>query len=115
MSEKSRSTAGILGIFLGLFGIHKFYLGIPTARIHLIVGGVGLGVLILSAMLAPVFVMTMSATAMAMAGLLGILTVIGWLAMCASGIVGFIEGIMYLTKSDDEFREIYVEAKKPWF
>ena len=31
------------------------------------------------------------------------------------GIIGLIEGIIYLTKSDDEFVRIYVEGKKGWF
>ena len=30
-------------------------------------------------------------------------------------IIGLIEGIIYLTKSDEEFYEIYVEGKKGWF
>jgi TM2 domain-containing membrane protein YozV len=30
-------------------------------------------------------------------------------------IVGVIEGIMYLTKSDDEFMKVYQEGKKEWF
>ncbi len=30
-------------------------------------------------------------------------------------IIGLIEGIIYLTKSDKEFYEIYVEGKKGWF
>ncbi len=30
-------------------------------------------------------------------------------------IIGLIEGIIYLTKSDAEFNEIYVEGKKGWF
>ncbi len=34
---------------------------------------------------------------------------------CVSGIVGIIEGIMYLTKSDEEFVDTYVKGKKPWF
>lgn len=32
-----------------------------------------------------------------------------------TGIVGIIEGIVYLTKSDDEFQQIYVKNKRPWF
>ena len=32
-----------------------------------------------------------------------------------SGIVGLIEGIIYLTKSDDEFNSTYVTSKKAWF
>lgn len=31
------------------------------------------------------------------------------------GIIGLIEGIIYLTKSDEEFYRIYVVEKKPWF
>lgn len=31
------------------------------------------------------------------------------------GIIGLIEGIMYLVKSDDEFASTYVNGKKGWF
>lgn len=31
------------------------------------------------------------------------------------GIVGLIEGIIYLTKSDQEFVATYVAGRKPWF
>ena len=31
------------------------------------------------------------------------------------GIVGFIEGIIYLTKSDEEFVNTYIRNKKGWF
>lgn len=31
------------------------------------------------------------------------------------GIIGFIEGIIYLTKTDPEFYQIYMVEKKPWF
>ncbi len=31
------------------------------------------------------------------------------------GLIGFIEGILYLTKSDEEFNRIYVVEKRPWF
>jgi TM2 domain-containing membrane protein YozV len=31
------------------------------------------------------------------------------------GIIGLIEGIMYLIKSDDEFVSTYVDGKKGWF
>ena len=31
------------------------------------------------------------------------------------GIIGLIEGIMYLTKSDEEFVATYVDGKKGWF
>ena len=31
------------------------------------------------------------------------------------GIIGLIEGIIYLTKSDEEFVRVYVTGKKGWF
>jgi TM2 domain-containing membrane protein YozV len=33
----------------------------------------------------------------------------------AIGLIGLIEGIIYLTKSDEEFYEIYQENKRGWF
>ena len=32
-----------------------------------------------------------------------------------TGIIGLIEGIMYLTKSDQEFCDTYIANKKGWF
>ena len=31
------------------------------------------------------------------------------------GLIGLIEGIIYLTKSDEDFEATYVTAKKGWF
>lgn len=31
------------------------------------------------------------------------------------GLVGLVEGIMYLTKSDQEFVDTYINSKKGWF
>jgi TM2 domain-containing membrane protein YozV len=31
------------------------------------------------------------------------------------GIIGLIEGIIYLTKTDEDFVRIYIENKKGWF
>jgi len=33
----------------------------------------------------------------------------------AGGIIGLIEGIIYLTKSDEEFYQQYIVEKKGWF
>jgi hypothetical protein len=30
-------------------------------------------------------------------------------------VVGIVEGIMYLTKSDEEFVRTYIQSKKGWF
>jgi TM2 domain-containing membrane protein YozV len=37
------------------------------------------------------------------------------LAGCVMWIIGLIEGIIYLTKSDEEFVRIYVDGRKEWF
>jgi len=34
---------------------------------------------------------------------------------CLGGIIGLVEGIIYLTKTDDEFYQTYVVEKKKWF
>lgn len=64
---KDKVAAGVLGILLGGFGIHKFYLGQP-----------GMGIL--------------------------------YLLFCWTGIpaiVGFVEGILYLIQSNDDFNNKY--------
>ncbi len=80
-SSKDKVAAGLLGIFLGSLGIHKFYLGYKKE---------------------------------------GIIMLVVSLATCGIGasvmsIIGLIEGIMYLTKSDEEFQDIYVQGYKGWF
>ena len=41
--------------------------------------------------------------------------VLGLITCGAAGIIGIIEGIIYLTKSDEEFVRTYVQSKKGWF
>jgi len=83
--------AGILGIVLGGLGIHKFVLGYNQEGVILI------GVYLVSIVVAMV-------TCGIGAPLIFIPTVIG-----------IIEGIIYLTKSDEEFVQTYIVNKKPWF
>ena len=33
----------------------------------------------------------------------------------AIGIIAFIEFIIYITKSDDDFEQAYVTGQRPWF
>lgn len=76
-SDKSKVVAGVLGILLGGFGVHRFYLGDMTGGlIRLVISVVTCG---------------------------------------AGGIIGLIEGIIYLTKSDADFQSTYVTGKKAWF
>jgi len=47
----------------------------------------------------------------------GILRIVITVVTCGAGsLIGLIEGIIYLTKSDEEFVETYInEPKKGWF
>ncbi len=46
----------------------------------------------------------------------GIIQIIITVVSCGFGsIIGLIEGIIYLTKSDEEFVATYVTGKKGWF
>jgi TM2 domain-containing membrane protein YozV len=46
----------------------------------------------------------------------GIIRIAITICTCGAGsIIGLIEGIIYLTKSDEEFVELYINQKKGWF
>jgi len=79
--ESKRVLAGVLGILLGVFGVHKFVLGytnqgIILLAITVVTCGIGAGI---------------------------------------TSLIGLIEGIIYLTKSDEEFVHMYQTNKKEWF
>lgn len=84
-------AAGICGIVLGGLGIHKFILGYTQE-----------GVILLSVYLVSFII------AMITCG-------IGTPLIIIPSVIGIIEGIIYLTKSDEEFVQTYIINKKPWF
>jgi TM2 domain-containing membrane protein YozV len=46
----------------------------------------------------------------------GIIQIVVTICTCGIGsIIGLIEGIIYLTKSDEDFVRTYVQNKKAWF
>ncbi len=87
--ENKRVIAGILGILLGALGIHKFILGYQKEGIILLVVSI-IG-----------FVLSC----------IGIGVFLVW----ATALIGLIEGIIYLTKSDEEFYNTYQVGRRPWF
>ena|SRR6266850_8135620 len=77
LGADKKLVAGICGILLGAWGVHKFILGYTTE---------------------------------------GIIQIVITLVTCGiGGIVGIVEGIIYLTKSDEEFVRTYIQNKKGWF
>ncbi|MEL6812107.1 MAG: TM2 domain-containing protein [Bacteroidota bacterium] len=87
--ENKKLLAGILGIVVGGFGVHKFILGYNKE------GFILLGALLISFPLMCI--------------------IIGAFTIYIPVLIGFIEGIIYLTKSDEEFYQTYQVNKKPWF
>jgi len=83
--ENKKILAGVLAIILGPLGVHKFILGYNKEGIILLV----------------------------ITFVLGFVTC--GLGAGLTGIIGLIEGIIYLTKSDEEFYNTYQAGKKPWF
>lgn len=90
VAKSKRVAAGVTGILLGALGIHKFVLGYPLA------GGILLGVTCIGAGL-------------------GICLCVPFATPTVIGIIGLIEGILYLTKSDEEFCRMYVMNRRQWF
>ncbi|MCB1024538.1 MAG: TM2 domain-containing protein [Acidobacteria bacterium] len=84
-------AAGLCGILLGGFGVHKFILGYQQEGIIMLV-------------------MWVVAFAIAM-----VTCGIGTPLIFIPSVIGIVEGIMYLTKSDEEFVQTYITNKKPWF
>jgi TM2 domain-containing membrane protein YozV len=77
----NKIPAGICGILLGSFGVHKFILGYT-----------GAGLIMLLVTLLTCFI-----------------------ASPLVHLIALIEGIIYLTKSDEEFVRTYVDGRKEWF
>ncbi|MDD3772866.1 MAG: TM2 domain-containing protein [Weeksellaceae bacterium] len=47
---------------------------------------------------------------------IGVIQLIIGIVTCGlGGVIGLIEGIIYLTKSDEEFEETYIRNQKEWF
>lgn len=82
--DKNKFIAGLLALFFGTFGVHKFYLGFNKA-----------GLIMLAC------------------------TLLGWvvffLPTMIVGAIAFIEAIIYMTRSDEQFHENYEIRRKEWF
>ena len=79
--DSKRILAGLMAIFFGWLGVHKFVLGFT---------GAGLVYLLLTVCTCGV-------------------------AYLPLHILSIIEGIVYLTKSDEEFHRLYVVERRAWF
>lgn len=83
-------AAGICGILLGTFGVHKFVAGLTAGGVTMLC--ISLGCLVLWPF-----------------------TCVSIFALPVMHLIGFIEGIIYLTKSDAEFYNLYMVQRRQWF
>lgn len=75
--SSKKILAGVMGLVLGGWGVHRFILGDPMG---------------------------------------GILRIVLTICTCGlGGIICLVEGIIYLTKTDEEFYRVYIIGKKSWF
>ena len=83
--QKDHIAAGLLAVFLGMFGMHKFYLGYNQAAFTML-----------------------AVTVVGSIVTFGIAGAVIW-------ILAIVEGLIYLTKSQADFDEIYVKRTRDWF
>jgi TM2 domain-containing membrane protein YozV len=81
LRASNKIPAGVCGVILGGFGVHKFILGYS---------GSGIVMLLVSVLSCGALYPIMH-------------------------LIGLIEGIIYLAKSDDEFVRLYIDGRKEWF
>jgi TM2 domain-containing membrane protein YozV len=89
--ENKKMIAGLCAILVGTIGVHKFVLGYNQE-----------GIIYIGAFVV-IFIFSM------------ITCGIGTFLFIPLGAIPFIEGIIYLTKSDEDFFETYQKNKRPWF
>ena len=82
--------AGIAGILLGSFGLHKFLMGFPRAG------------------------MTMLAISVAARFLAWLHFPLAGTVAWGMVVLGFVEGIIYLVKNDGDFYRDYVIKRQEW-
>ena len=83
--SNKKLAAGLTGIFLGAFGVHKFILGYTKPAVIMLVVSLAGGVVTCG------------------------------LASFVMGVICLIEGIIYLTKTDAQFQAQYLDGQKDWF
>ena len=79
--SNKKLAAGLTGIFLGAFGVHKFILGYTKPAVIMLVVSLltcGVGYFVFQ-------------------------------------VIGIVEGVIYLTKSNVEFEAEYLDGQKDWF
>ncbi len=95
-AAQRKLVCGLLAILLAGLGIHKFILGYT-----------GAGAIMLVVTLVSSFIV------LALSWLL-----VGFCCLpvlFAVGVISIVEGIIYLTKTDDQFYETYMVGRRDWF
>ncbi|MCD4828421.1 MAG: TM2 domain-containing protein [Candidatus Cloacimonetes bacterium] len=95
-AKNNKILVGLIAIFFGWLGIHKFIMGYTNPGLIMCIGSV-----------ASLVVATLLAWL--------ILPMVLYIVPFGMSVIGLIEGIIYLTKTDEEYQRIYVDGQKFWF
>lgn len=98
--RKSKWVAGLTAIFLGCYGVHKFYLGYAAQGAIMLAVTLGLAL--------PVSFIARALGSVTLMKLIGLLQFIPIL-------IGVAEGVVYLIKSEEDFQLTYVAGRREWF
>lgn len=98
--RKSKWVAGLTAIFLGCYGVHKFYLGYAAQGAIMLAVTLGLAL--------PVSFIARALGSVTLMKLIGLLQFIPIL-------IGVAEGVIYLIKSEEDFQLTYVAGRREWF
>lgn len=96
-------VAALLAMFLGTLGLHKFYLGYTGAGLVLLL--VNLGGWFVTFLLS---VITLGVASLFLIPLMTLVSSV--MAVCT-----IIEGVVYLTKTDNDFYQTYLVGRREWF
>lgn len=86
---RKKITAGLFGIFLGAWGVHKFIIGQKTAGIIML--------------------------CFTLAGIAGACLIVPLIFPITMHFIGIIEGVIYLSRTEQNFYRLYAVEKRSWF
>ena len=129
LAGKNKIVAGWLAIVVGGLGIHKFYLRFTgPGLVYLLTNIISIAIIVLlmkglssaipispeeSYYLSMIPFVSLIFSAISLPFMLACIPFI--LVLIILRIIAIIEGIIYLTKSDEEFDRLYDAEKKKWF
>lgn len=109
-SGKNKMVAALLAFFVGIFGVRWFYIGKKIYGMIMLLCVILLPVFNFSSIILTEYLVYSKSSdfSIIMAAAIFILSIIGLVALV---VVSIINGIMFLTQSDEQFNKMYLDYK----